>query len=338
MPAPDTTSSLAAAATPTHLPRSTRRSWLLTGLKILVTIGLLVFVVWRVDVRLVLAALSAVRPGRLATAFLWVAVAIVVSAVKWGRILRRRGIDAGLGDLTRLYYIASFFNAVLPTGIGGDPVRAWLLGREKRAMPEAFASVISERLIASAALGMSSAIALPLVGFTPMLAGLVALFIAVDVALVGLFLVPSIGERAVRAVIPARFPDAASATREALVAVRQTLKDWPLVAEVLAYSLVFQACVAMVNASLFWAIGNPVSIGIALVYSPMISTVSMLPISLSGLGVPQAAYAYFFGLSGVPMAASVAVSLGFFLVVAISTLPGAILFLFAKNEGETDGL
>ena len=338
MPEPDTTSPAVAAAASAGLPPAARRSWLLTGLKIVVTIGLLVFVVWRVDVRLVLAAFSAVSPGPLAAAFAWVAVAIVISAFKWGRILKRRGIEAGLGDLTRLYYIASFFNAVLPTGIGGDPVRAWLLGREKNAMSEAFASVIAERLIASAALGLSSAIALPLVGFTPKLAALVGLFIVIDAVLIGLFLVPSIGEKAVRAVIPARFPDAASATRDALVAVRQTLTDWPLVFEVLGWSIAFQACVAMVNASLFWAIGEQVSIGMALVYSPMISTVSMLPISLSGLGVPQAAYAYFFGLSGVPMAASVAVSLGFFLVIAISTLPGAVLFLFAKNKGETDGL
>jgi uncharacterized membrane protein YbhN (UPF0104 family) len=94
----------------------------------------------------------------------------------------------------------------------------------------------------------------------------------------------------------------------------------------------------MVNHSLFAAVGAPVTVGMALLYSPMVSTLAMLPVSLSGLGVPQAAYAYFFGLSGVPAAASVAVSLAFFAVVAISTLPGAIAFVFARKRGETDGI
>lgn len=319
-------------------PGSDRAPWRGVALKAAATLLLLAGVFWRVDPRAVFASFGSLRPLPLAMAFVWVALAIGISAVKWGRILARRGIHVPFFELTRLYYIASFFNAVLPTSVGGDPVRAWMLGREKGNMPEAFASIVSERLIASVALGLSSAIGLPLVGVTPKLAGLVALFIAIDAGLVALFVIPKAGEHLVRTAIPPRFEGAAAATRSALVAVRDTLTDWRLVAEVLLLTLAFQACVAMVNHSLFSAVGVPVSIGMALLYSPMISTVSMLPISLSGLGVPQAAYAYFFGLSGVGAPSAVAVSLGFFLVVALSTIPGAAAFVVARKRGETDGV
>lgn len=315
-----------------------RAAWAPTALKATLTLALLGVVFWRVPVREVLAHFVPVRPLPLLAAFAWVAIAIVVSAVKWGRILSRRGIRVSLFELTRLYYIASFFNAVLPTSVGGDPVRAWLLGREKNDLPEAFASIVSERLIASAALGLSSVIGLFVVGVTPKLAAFVLAFLVIDAGLVALFVIPRVGERIVRAVIPPRYPGAAEATRTALVAVRATLTDWPLVFEVLLITLGFQACVSMVNYSLFAALGSPVSLGMALLYSPMVSTVAMLPVSLSGLGVPQAAYAYFFGLSGVPEAASVAASLAFFAVVAASTLPGALAFVFARKRGETDGI
>ena len=331
MPAPE-------AMTAARAGGLTQSRWFGAALKAALTLALLGVVFWRVDPRAVLASLSSARPLPLAMAFVWVAIAILVSAIKWGRILSRRGIRVSLLELTRLYYIASFFNAVLPTSVGGDPVRAWMLGREKANMPEAFASIVSERLIASVALGLSSVIGLPFVGVTPKLAAFVAAFLVVDAGLVALFLVPRMGERIVRAVIPPRFDGAASATRSALAAVRDTLTDWPLVAEILLLTLAFQACVAMVNHSLFSAVGEPVSIGMALLYSPMISTVSMLPVSLSGLGVPQAAYAYFFGLSGISAPAAVAVSLGFFLVVALSTVPGAVAFVLARKRGETDGV
>lgn len=315
-----------------------RSAWMSTALKAAITLALLAVVFWRVPVREVLSFFIPVRPLPMLGAFVWVVAAIVVSAVKWGRILSRRGIRVPLLELTRLYYIASFFNAVLPTSVGGDPVRAWLLGREKNDLPEAFASVVSERLIASAALGLSSAIGLFIVGVTPKLAAFVIAFLVVDAGLVALFVIPRVGERIVRAVIPPRYVGAAEATRIALVAVRETLTDWPLVIEALFITLLFQACVSMVNYSLFAALGSPVTVGVALLYSPMISTISMLPVSLSGLGAPQAAYAYFFGLSGVPAAASVAVSLAFFATIAISTLPGAVAFVFARKRGETDGI
>jgi uncharacterized membrane protein YbhN (UPF0104 family) len=308
------------------------------ALKALAAGAVLALVLARVEPARVIAVFIDIRSLPLALAFLWVAAAIVVSAAKWGRILARRGLATPLLELTRLYYIASFFNAVLPTSVGGDPVRAWMLGREKRDMPEAFASVVAERLIASVALGLSSAIGLLLVPATPRLVGLVAVFLVVDAGIVALFLVPRFSERFVRAVMPERLGQAADATCATLGKVRETLRDRSLVTEVLVWSIAFQACVAMVNHSLYAAFGSPVSIGQALLYSPMISTVLMLPASLSGLGLPQAAYAFFFAHSGVSEAVSVAVSFGFFVVVALSTLPGALLFVFARRTGETDGL
>ncbi|HET7824150.1 MAG TPA: hypothetical protein VFK90_02410, partial [Anaeromyxobacter sp.] len=74
------------------------------------------------------------------------------------------------------------------------------------------------------------------------------------------------------------------------------------------------------------------------VYTPMIFTVTMLPVSLSGFGVREAAYVWFFGQAGVGPADAVAASLLFFAAVALASLPGAPLFaLGRRREPRADG-
>lgn len=312
------------------------RRWVGTLVRVAVTVGLLAVLAFRLDVRAIGRAFMAARPGPLAAAFLCIFVAIAVSAVKWSLILRRRGVRVGYLDTVRLYFVGLFFNNVLPTSVGGDVVRAWALGKETGQTVEAVSSVASERLIASLALGLSSCVALPFVEVTPRLLILVAGFLLVDAALLVLFVVPRFAPRIAGLIIPKRFERTSSGTTEVLAAVRASLLDWPLSLRVLVLTLVFQAFVALVNYFLFQALGYPVGLGQCLVYTPMISTLTMIPISLSGLGVREAAYVYFFSRHGVPEAASVAVSLAFFVCVAIATLPGAPLFLVMRRKAQTN--
>ena len=116
-----------------------------------------------------------------------------------------------------------------------------------------------------------------------------------------------------------------------LRAIRAGLSDLRILGPVLALSVVFQCLVAAVNAALFSALGVPVGFGACLIFTPMIFALTMLPLSLSGFGLREAAYAYFFALVGVPMADAVAVSLAFFGLVAVISLPGAPLFLLSDR-------
>jgi len=77
-----------------------------------------------------------------------------------------------------------------------------------------------------------------------------------------------------------------------------------------------------------------VHVGLArcLVYTPMIFTVTMLPISLSGLGVREAAYWFFFAQAGVGQGECVGASLAFFVTVGLCSLPGAALFALSRRD------
>lgn len=289
---------------------------------------LLAVLAWAVDFTALPERLASLSPEGLALAGGAVVAAVAVSVLKWGVILSRRGHPLPALRLTRHYLIGLFFNNILPGTVGGDAVRAWSTTRDTGEVPEAVGSVITERLIAGAGLGVTAAIGLLFLPDPGRFALSVAAFLGVNLSLIGLLLLPRLADGAVRALLPAGL---AAGTADTLRAIRAGLSDLRILGPVLALSIVFQSLVAAVNAALFSALGVPVGLGACLIFTPMIFALTMLPLSLSGFGVREAAYAYFFAFVGVPMADAVAVSLAFFGLVAIISLPGAPLFFMSDR-------
>lgn len=195
------------------------------------------------------------------------------------------------------------------------------------AAAEAAASVVSERLIAAMALGVTAAAGLLFVERTPRLVALVAAFLVVDVIIAALFMLPGVAERGVAAVLGRGRPGGARLVSQTVRAVRSTLSSPLTLGWVLLLSLAFQALVAVVNVLIFEAIGVSVGLAECLVFTPMIAALTMLPVSLSGHGIREAAYVFFFAQAGVAAPAAFAGSVLFFVVVAVASLPGALLFV-----------
>jgi hypothetical protein len=89
-----------------------------SAVKAVLTVAVLALVFLRVDAGIVAATFLRLKPWPLVQAFVWVAVAIVVSALKWGRILSRRGHPASLLELTR--------NGTRPLRLPGGAERTFL--------------------------------------------------------------------------------------------------------------------------------------------------------------------------------------------------------------------
>jgi uncharacterized protein (TIRG00374 family) len=301
-------------------------------LRVAVTSALLVAVTWRLDLRALARKASSLDARWTAAAFLVVFAAVAISAWKWGLILAWRRRPLPYRRLFRHYLVGLFFNNVLPTTVGGDAVRAWEAARDTGEVPEAVGSVITERLVAGAALGVTALLGLPFVGVTPRLLVLVLSFLAIDLALVAAFLVPRVAEGVATSLLPRRVSGVRATISATVDVVRESVGAPRLFLRLVVLSVLFQLLVAAVNACLFEAMGVPVSLARCVVYTPMIFTVTMLPVSLSGLGVREAAYAYFFGQAGIGQADAVAASLLFFVVVGLASLPGAPLFALGRRR------
>lgn len=296
------------------------------GLRLTVSLALIGLIFYKMDLARFVGLMRQADLARLALALLLVIAAVVLSAYKWQRLLVVQGVDASLLRLTAFYFVGLFFNNFLPTSIGGDVVRIYDLARYTGRSAEAAASVISERVLASVALGL---VALAGLLFSQGRANQFAALIGIFCVLLLLLLIALLTGRRWGPWVAQRLPDPwslKSRARGFLSGISACVSDPCALAWVILLSIGFQALVVLINHAIFQALGNQVSLAYCLLFIPIIMAISLLPISINGLGVREGAYVYFFGQIGLSAAEAVAASLLFFILVALASLIGGVIF------------
>ena len=89
---------------------------------------------------------------------------------------------------------------------------------------------------------------------------------------------------------------------------------------------------AWINQLLFLALGIKVPWLELLVIITLISVITMLPVSVNGLGVREGSYVFFFKQLDVPNEMAIAVSLLFFFFVSLSSLVGGLFWLSERGK------
>ncbi|MFM8716232.1 MAG: lysylphosphatidylglycerol synthase transmembrane domain-containing protein [Spartobacteria bacterium] len=139
-----------AKAPDTGRAKSAFTEWLIKGLQVVVTVGLLWWLLHDPARRADMAA-------ALARADFWWLLAAMVSAgaceffgiIRWQLFLKMLHLHVPLPETTRLFFIGAFFNQFLPGTTGGDVVRVLYLMKEHPEHRTAgFLSVAVDRLLA----------------------------------------------------------------------------------------------------------------------------------------------------------------------------------------------
>jgi hypothetical protein len=127
------------------------RQFLAFGLKAAVSVLLVYLSLKRVDLSLVGQRLHHIDSGWLSGAMLLLLISVVTGALRWRQIINYCGAVGmpifKVFRVTRYQLIAVFFNQVLPSSVGGDAMRIWLLGRDKIGWRTATYTIITDRLI-----------------------------------------------------------------------------------------------------------------------------------------------------------------------------------------------
>ncbi len=247
-------------------------------------------------------------PGYLALSLAMSPVLIVISARKWQLLLNARSAAAGLGACVNLYVIGYLFNNVLPTNVGGDLVRGYLMGRRTGDASTAIAAVVLERLTGFTALVLIAVAALP---FAP--AGTWHLWVYGFVAGVGGAFCAAVwvllDGRAARWV--RRF-DGHSVVRKAmrLHDALEAYRGHPRVlARCIVLSFLFYVGAALNVHFSARAFGGDVAFADTFLATPVILLVTMLPISFGGIGLSEWAHMYALGRFGAPAAVGLSTAL-----------------------------
>jgi uncharacterized membrane protein YbhN (UPF0104 family) len=122
-------------------------------IKAAVSALLLYFALTAINIGAVKDRLNNVHPGWLVLGLMVLLLQLVVQAVRWRRLVIRCGADLAPLRAFRFTMIAAFFNQTLPSSVGGDAIRIWLVGRPDNWRAAAY-SVFLDRVVGVLALAV----------------------------------------------------------------------------------------------------------------------------------------------------------------------------------------
>jgi uncharacterized membrane protein YbhN (UPF0104 family) len=118
-----------------------------TALRALVSVSILALILSRISTDELLARVKdAAYPELAAAAALFFAMALLV-ALRWRLLARSLGLAMPRGLAVRAVFLGLFAGQLLPSSIGSDVVRGWVVARETGRAGLVAASVVADRLV-----------------------------------------------------------------------------------------------------------------------------------------------------------------------------------------------
>lgn len=301
------------------------------AIKVLVTIGLLAWLVSKVDPSSLVRQLSRGDALLLLCGTLVLALQPLLGAVRWGLILRRLGVRLPVAGIVRWTYAGVFFNQVLPATVGGDGLRIWLASRAGGRLAPVVNSVVLDRaamVLSLVALVIASA---PWFGsLVPRHQLLLLAALLAGGAVAGLLFVmvaDAMPERFLRWRLARWVASLSRDTRALFLHARSSTG-------ILALSLASILNI-MVSVCFFaLAFGAKASGLQILVLLPPVIAASTLPISLGGWGTREVAMIAALGTIAIPAEIAVLASVWLGLASIITSLPGAFFHFFRDKAAQ----
>lgn len=312
--------------------RNGTRGQLTNLLKVIVSLGLLAVLVTRVDAGQTIQHLVRINWIPFLAAQILYLGGVLVRAYRWGFLIWALGVGEPWHRLASLYFVGSFFNLVLPTGVGGDAVRMYEVSQDSGQTASAISSVLVDRFL-----------------------GLFVLFAMALLALAGGSQVVVLQ---VRILIALMFAGCLGAG--ALLLQRTWIESWgrrlgvsqllrrvkilgdlydsihlygvKALLQATAASVAFNLMLIATNYLLGLAVGMDLSLGIYFLFVPIISAVLMIP-SIGGLGVREATYVLLFGQVGVEEGQALALALAYLATLVLAGLIGAVIYIIQGVRG-----
>jgi uncharacterized protein (TIRG00374 family) len=262
-----------------------------------------------------------------------------LSAVRWRVLLRAQGADASILFLISSYMVGFFFNNILPSSIGGDVVRvydSWRSGTDK---PTAVMVVFVDRFLGSLALLMIGVITLffpsPLREQLPMPWLWIVSILGILAASLWIIFTPSrhLLEWINNLHIP--FSKKLNAFLGKIIngfMAFQRAKG--AIAKGIWLSVLLQINVVIYHYLIAVSLDLPVPFYSFFFFIPLMTIITMLPISINGIGLRENVFIFSFAMFGVPRAEVLAYSWLLYSILLIQGLLGGVVYALRREGGK----
>ncbi len=303
--------------------------------KLAVTAGLIWWLLAAIDLQSAASRIARANIAWLLVALLLSGVQIWLLVVRWHLLVRTQIQPFSRREAFHNLLTGLFFNQALPSGIGGDAMRIWLLtrGRPGRTS-DAVSVILSDRAIGLIALVTIAAIAAPVLVFGPpgrhldsnstvaVSLGILAAAVIVGYAFL-LF---------VRRLPPLGLPGWSWLT-QAYGVVRHVMIASPLAALFMALAIAAHLTLLFAIAAVAAALDIPVSLTAILVLTPPAMILATLPVSIAGWGVREAGFVAVLGLVGITSTDATLLGLAVGLLQLMQGILGGAVWVVGKRQG-----
>jgi len=314
---------------------------LLNVLRIVISVGLLTYLLYLADFQKVVVTIQRVNILYLSFSIGVFFICVLIFTRRWQVLLSHSDIKPGYRPLLAFYFIGYFFNNFLPTTVGGDVSRVYNVARISGKKAPSVGIVLLERImgvmatLTYATLSMfwvsqifsTSRIIFLTVGlFLVTLTGLLSLFnqkvYQFNISIIGRLKFMGVGEKIARVL---------HSIHEFRDAKRIMLNAYGL-------SLLAQLLLIFINYILALSLGiTQVSLGYFFLVVPVTFVMGLLP-SINGLGVRDSGYVILLNRVGVGTAEAISLSFLNTFVPLIISVVGGLLLIFYRHQVSTESL
>ena len=293
------------------------------AIKFLVSAGLIAYLCSRFELRL--PSWGSATVGWLTLSCLLLLLQPALIAMRWRRLLNTFGPPMTSSEAMRITWISVFANQFLPASVGGDVVRVLISRRKGWLLSDAIMSILFDRGLAL--LGLFILIAL----LGPFLVGTeqrqVAFFLIGGLAIVGV-----VGLGFTNMLLPAvqRWASGRASLHRyvsLLEKLQVLLRSPSTLAVALGLSIAVHLLSFFALAAIAYSFGVRIPLFNLLALGGLITLAHILPISIAGWGVRDAATVLLLSTSGVETSVALSISVLLGVGYAVASIPGALFWL-----------
>ncbi len=254
---------------------------------------------------------------------------------RWRMLMRPIMPILTLGRLFGIYCIGLFFNLTFPTVVGGDVVKMYYAGKPSRKFAASFAATFLDRdagmlamMIIACAAAVISPLRAPGIPVRLIIWSATVVFVLANIAI----FTPA-AHRRVTGLLD-RFKMSRLAVR--IDTLSDTFQVMGKHRMVLVNSLIISLANQFLAISINWIMAEGLHIHVPLFYYflfiPVVTLISMIPVSLNGMGLREYAFLSLFGSIGVDREAAIALGLLSSMTIFLSAIPGGMIYVFFRNR------
>ncbi len=359
-----------------QIARQTTNKHLFTALRIVVSVGLLTFLFYKMGPDNILIAIRAADPVMVLVIFLLMFIEHLHGTYKWMILLRHTTSHIPFGPMLRIRYLSAFIGTFGLGAVTTEIVRMYGLARYTSDLAMSFTSILMDRLLGLTGLSLMILLGVlmesrqTVAGIQFWAVGAMALIFAGWLAIMSQWfrgftdqvlarVQSGIGKlqhrpasqeptSPTRPTVPARVCGAVirlllkilDAIRDKQNKVYQSLDAYRGRPGLLAWAMIQSLIFNVIRITVVWtgglALGIDIPISAYFVVTPVVIFVMLIPISMSGWGVREAILVTLLTLYGADGETVLAMSLLIGVCSVISTLPGALFLMIGTNAPKQD--